>query len=180
MADYEGRPGANEHSPYYGRYIARVPAGGLVSLLERQMQETRGLLEPLSDAQADHAYAPGKWTIKEVIGHLADSERIFSYRALRFGRGDATELAGFDQDPYVPAGAFGARMLVSLVEELTAVRQATVRLLAGLPAEAWLRRGVASGHVVSVRALACIIAGHELHHRSILETRYLARSLAGG
>jgi hypothetical protein len=179
MADHDGRPGADEYAPYYERYIARVPAGGVVAVLARQVAGTRALLAGVPDALADHAYAPGKWTVKEVVGHIVDAERVFAYRALRFARGDATELAGFDENAYVPAGRFGERTLASLAEELESVRQATVRLLAGLPAEAWLRRGVANGQAVSVRALACIIAGHELHHRAILEERYLVRPTTG-
>jgi len=166
------RPGPDEYAPFYAGYVARVPAGGLVELLARQVVDTRRLLDGLSSTEAEYAYAPGKWTIKEVVGHVADGERVFAYRALRFARGDATELPGFDENRYVPAGRFGDRSLGDLLDELGAVRDATVRLLAGLPAEAWERRGVASGSEVSVRALACVIAGHELHHRSILEERY--------
>lgn len=172
MPDYDGRPDPDEYAPFYAGYVARVPPGGLVSLLERQVDDTRRLLEGLTDEQAEYAYAPGKWTIKEVVGHVADAERVFAYRALRFGRGDAVELPGFDETRYVRAGAFGHRSLPDLLDELAAARHATVRLLAGLPPEAWVRRGVASGHVVSVRALACIAAGHERHHRAILEERY--------
>jgi hypothetical protein len=173
VADYEDRPGPDEFGAFYAGYVARVPKGGIVDLLARQVEDTCRLLEGLPESRAEHAYAPGKWTIKEVVGHLADSERVFSYRALRFARGDGAELPGFDEKLYVPAGQFGARSLGSLLDELRAVRRSTVRLLASLPAEAWLRSGVASGHPVSVRALACITAGHELHHRAILEERYL-------
>lgn len=173
--DYEDRPGVDEYAPFYRSYVARVPKGGLVSLLAGQVADTRRLHEGLSESAADYAYAPGKWTIKEVVGHLADAERVFSYRALRFARGDATEVAGFDENVYVPAGAFGARTLSSLLEEFAAARDSTVRLLAGLPPEGWLRRGVANGQEVSVRAVACIIAGHELHHRAILKERYLGQ-----
>lgn len=173
MGDHEGRPGADEFAPYYAGYIARVPPGGLVSVLEEERGGPRRMLEGLTDAQAEHAYAPGKWTIKEVMGHVTDTERVFAYRALRIARGDATPLPGFDQDAYVPAGAFGGRTLESLLDEFEAAREATVRLLGGIPEEAWLRRGVASGHTVSVRALACMAAGHELHHRTLLEERYL-------
>lgn len=179
MMDYEGRPAPDEFAPYYAPYIERVPEGGLVGILERQVEGTRRLLAGLSEEGAEHAYAPGKWTIKEVVGHITDTERVFSYRALRIGRGDTTELPGFDENLYVPAGTFGARTLASLIAEFEAVRQATVWLLGTLPPEAWLRRGVASGHTTSVRALACNIAGHELHHRAILEERYLVREVAG-
>ncbi len=179
MMDYEGRPAPDEYAPHYAPYIARVPEGGLVEILERQIEGTRRLLAGLTETEAEHAYAPGKWTIKEVVGHITDTERVFSYRALRIGRGDTTELPGFDENLYAPAGAFGARTLVNLLDEFVAVRQATIWLLGTLPAEAWPRRGVASGQVISVRALACNIAGHELHHRAILEERYLVRQVAG-
>jgi hypothetical protein len=172
MMDYEGRPAPGEYAERYAPYVARVPDGGLMGVLERQAEETRALLAGLSEAEAEQAYAPGKWTIKEVVGHLSDAERVFSYRALRFGRGDTAELAGFDENAYVPAGTFGARSLAGLLEEFVAVRQATIWLLNTLPPEAWLRRGVASGHEVTVRALGYITAGHELHHRAILEERY--------
>ena len=173
MADHEGRPGADEYAPFYAGYIARVPPGGLASVLEEQRGGLRRMLEGLTDAQAEHAYAPGKWTVKEVVGHVADAERVFAYRALRFARGDDTPLAGFDHNAYVPAGAFGRRSLDALLDELEGVRGATVALFRGLPPDAWLRRGTASGAPVSVRALACMIGGHELHHRAVLEERYL-------
>lgn len=178
MADYEGRPAPEEYSSYFASYVARVPAGGIVGVLERQVAETRALLAGLSAEEAEFAYAPGKWTIKEVVGHLCDSERVFAYRALRFARGDGAELAGFDDKEFVAAGGFGQRTLADLLDEFGVVRAATVSLLAGLPAEAWTRRGVANGEVASVRGLACIIAGHELHHRALLEERYLGAPAA--
>lgn len=178
MMDYEGRPAPEEYSSYFAPYVARVPAGGIVGVLERQVGETRGLLAGLSEAEAEFAYAPGKWTIKEVVGHLSDSERVFAYRALRFARGDGAELTGFDDQAFAAAGEFGGRTLASLLDEFAAVRAATVSLLAGVPAEAWTRRGVANGQVASVRGLACIIAGHELHHRALLVERYLGAPAA--
>lgn len=171
---YDGRPDPGEYNAYYDRYIALVPAGDIIALLTVQLDDTVALLRDLTDEQALHAYAPGKWTIKEVIAHVADAERVFAYRALRFARRDETALAGFDENAYTPAGAFNARPLASLISEFTAVRRATVALLAGLPEEAWRRGGNASDHFVSVRALAWIAAGHELHHRSIIAQRYLA------
>ena len=178
MADNVGRPAPDEYAPFYGRYIDLVPAGDIVEILTRQVDETVALLEGLSDAAAEHRYAPGKWSIKEVVGHVTDGERVFAYRTLRFGRGDAIALPGFDENQYVPAGRFDDRSLRSLLDELVAVRRATVALLGGLPAEAWLRRGEASGADVTVRALAYKTAGHELHHRALLEERYGVRDLA--
>jgi hypothetical protein len=170
---YDSAPAASEHAPYYGRYIGLVPSGDIIATLERQGEETSRLLNGLSAEKADFRYAPAKWSIKEVIGHLTDAERIFSYRALRFARGDDTPLAGFDENDYAPAGEFGARSLEDLVADLRAARASTVALFRGLPASAMTRGGEASGVRVTVRALAWITAGHELHHVTILRERYL-------
>ena len=166
------RPVAGEFIPYYGKYIALVPAGNLGEILAAQHAVTQRLLAPLTDARGLHRYAPGKWSIKEVVGHLADAERVFAYRALRFARADATPLTGFDENVYVPAGGFDRRPLGSILDEFGAVRGATRALLASLDEPAWLRRGVANGDGSSVRALGCIIAGHELHHVALLRERY--------
>lgn len=167
------RPGEGEHAPYYGKYVALVPAGDIVAILREQAQATLELLRHVPESAADHAYAAGKWSIKEVIGHLADAERVFAYRALRFARADATPLPGFDENAWMPPAHYGARALAHVVAEFAAVRAATIALLDGIPEEAWTRRGEANGQQVSVRALATIIAGHELHHRAILVERYL-------
>lgn len=174
------RPTPDEFAPYYGKYIDQVPEadgeGALAELLTRQISETQALLAGLPEARALYRYASGKWSIKEVVGHLTDAERVFAYRALRFARADETPLASFDENAFVPPGRFDSRPLADLVAELVAVRQATVALLRGLPAEAVARRGTASGKTVSVRALAYIIAGHERHHVQILKERYLQGS----
>ena len=169
------RPAPGEYLEYYGRYIALVPTGDISVILRDQLEDTRAVLRSVPPGAGDSAYAAGKWTIKEVVGHMCDTERVMAYRALRFARTDRTELAGFDENTYVPAGSFGERELAGLVEEFATVRAATIALLRGLPHEAWPRRGAANGAEVSVRALAAIIAGHELHHRNLLETRYLGR-----
>jgi uncharacterized damage-inducible protein DinB len=176
---YDIRPDHSEYNEYYRRYVAHVPDGNIVTTLGTLLDDTLATLGSVGEELAMHAYAPGKWSIKEVVGHIADAERIFACRALRIARGDGTPLAAFDENAYVPAGRFGDRSLASLLDEFAAVRQATVRLLAGLPEDAWTRSGIASGYDVSVRALAWIIAGHELHHRHILTTRYL-QAEAGG
>ena len=170
------RPAPGEYNEYFGKYIGRVPTGDISVILRDQLEDTRAVLRTVPPGGGDSAYGPGKWTIKEVVGHITDTERIMAYRALRIARSDQTELAGFDENTYVPAASFGERDLASIVEEFATVRAATIALFRGLPHEAWPRRGVASGHPVSVRALAAIIAGHELHHRNLLETRYLGRS----
>lgn len=168
-----GAPEPSEYAPYYGKYISLVP-GDVVAALEDQPHETLALLSGLSEEQADFRYAPGKWTVKEMLGHVIDTERIFAYRALRFARKDATPLASFEQDGYVLAGDFGGRRLADLIDEFVCVRRSSVWLFRSLSPEAWMRRGIASENPISVRALAYIIAGHELHHRRILREKYLA------
>jgi uncharacterized damage-inducible protein DinB len=167
------KPERSEHLPYYGRYIDLVPDGDIVRTLASQMKETEALLLGLPASMATHRYAPGKWSVNETIGHMADAERIFTARALRFARDDLQSLPGFEQDDYVRNAAFDAYPLMELTSELVAIRQATIYLFKHLDEDAWMKRGIASGGEVSVRALAYIAAGHELHHRQILRTRYL-------
>jgi len=167
------RPADTEYASFYAGYIARVPEGDLVSLLAGQMEATAAFLAQLGEARGDHRYAPGKWSIKEVIGHLADGERVFAYRALRFARGDETPLASFDENAWVPQSGCDRRTLEDLAEEFRAVRMATLALARSLSSEAATRTGTASGKTVSVRALIYMIAGHELHHLAILRERYL-------
>jgi hypothetical protein len=168
------RPGSDESAPFYHSYIAEVPGEEIGTYLETQLTELERSLAPLDESAARSRYAAGKWSIKEVVGHLDDSERIFGYRLLRIGRGDATPLPGFDENAYVPAGDFDARPLASVVGELRAVRQGTIALAHGLPSPAWTRRGEASGKVISARALAYIVVGHLTHHERVLRERYLA------
>lgn len=166
-------PDTSEYAPYYGRYISLVPAGDVVHALEDQPGETVALLSNLTEEQGDFRYAPDKWSIKEMLGHVIDGERVFSYRALRFARNDQTPLPSFEQDDYVRDGNFRDRRLADLIEEFVSVRRATVWLFRTLSPEAWMRSGVASENLVSVRAMAYIIAGHELHHRRVLKEKYL-------
>ena len=168
------RPQADEHEAYYGKYIALVPDGDLVSMLRDQNVETVRLLRGVSASKADFAYAPGKWTVKEVVGHMIDAERIFAYRALRFARGDATDLPGFDENSYVPNGRFNSRTLADLLDELEVVRASTIHLAKHLDEEALTRRGTANRAGVTVRALIYIIAGYERHHVGLLRDRYLS------
>lgn len=165
-------PDATEHASYYGRYIALVPEADVLETLRSQLGDTLRMLENVGDARAAESYEEGKWSIKEVLGHVIDSERIFAYRALRFARGDTTELPGYEQDDFVRRARFNARSLEDLVGELEAVRAATVALFQGFDDAEMMRRGIANDVVFSVRALAYIIAGHELHHRRILRERY--------
>jgi hypothetical protein len=166
------RPEATEYAPSYGAYVSLVPGGDLLAILEDQGRETQQLLAALPAATALHRYAPGKWSVKEVVGHLSDSERVFSYRALRFARGDAQPLAGFDEQAWVPAAGFDRRPLPDLLAELDAVRRTTIALFRGCDAAALARKGTANNREITVRALAYVIAGHERHHLGILRERY--------
>jgi uncharacterized damage-inducible protein DinB len=168
------RPQADEHAEYYGRYIAKVPEGDLIAQLQQQSAETVKLLEGLSPEQANYAYGPGKWTVKQVVGHMIDAERVFGYRAMRFSRNDATELPGFDENSYVENANFSQRTLADLLDEFQGVRASTIHFARNLDDEALLRRGRASNTLVSVRALLYIIAGHERHHAALLRERYLS------
>lgn len=165
-------PLPGEYAPPYEAYVAAAAGTDVRALLERQIVRLQAACAPLSEEEARYRYAPSKWSIKEVIGHLGDSERVFAYRALRIGRGDATPLPGFDENAFVAGGGFDDRTLGDLLEELASVRAATLRLFDGMAADAWERRGQASGAEVSVRALAYIIAGHTEHHLRILAERY--------
>lgn len=167
------RPDATEFSSYYGRYVASVPEGDIIAVLRRDRDEWQEMIAELPEARGDHRYAPDKWSIRQVIGHVSDTERVFSYRALRIARGDRTPLASFDQDEYVKTAGSDGRTLSSLAAELLAVRESTLSLFVSLPDEAWTRAGTASDNPVSVRALAYIIAGHGQHHLKILREKYL-------
>jgi hypothetical protein len=167
------RPEPGEYASFYEKYIAMVPSGNILATLEAQLREWQSLLGELTDTQAEFCYEPAKWSIKETVGHVADTERVFAYRVLRIARGDQTPLSGFEQDDYVKEGNFSARKLPDLLDEFSAARKSTLTLLGSLSDQAWTRRGNANQNEVTVRALGFIIAGHERHHRVILEQRYL-------
>src|SRR6185436_1575430 len=171
------RPESSEYAPYYAKYISLVPEGDILVTLERQLTDTLALLAP-READGDFRYAPCKWSVKEALGHVMDTERIFSYRALRIARNDKTPLAGFEQDDYVKYGPFGHCTLAGLVEEFASVRSATVLMFRALDEAAWARRGTASNNEVTVLALAYMIAGHELHHRRIFQQNYFPSSVS--
>ncbi|PYP89276.1 MAG: DinB family protein [Blastocatellia bacterium AA13] len=170
----ELRPSSNEYAPYYDKYVTRVGAGDIVAILHEQLEITLELLRSIPESKADFRYAEGKWSIKEIVGHITDAERVFSHRAFRFGRGDKTPLPTFDHDSYVVEGKFELLSLSELANEFEEVRRATISLLSHFSAETWNRIGTASDAEVSVRALAYITAGHELHHVDILRERYLS------
>lgn len=169
------RPAPGDYPPFAAGYVARVPDGDIIDTLSRQISETLALLQPVPESQGEHRYADGKWSIRQVVGHLADAERVFAYRALRFSRGDTTPVEGFDENLYVSNAPFARAKLSDLVNELEHLRRASIHLFANLDAEAMDRRGIANGFPVSVRALAFMIAGHESHHFETLRTKYLAR-----
>jgi len=170
------RPQAGEYAAYYDRYISLIQGDDILNTLDQQRRQMMLLLSCRDEEEGDFRYAPDKWNAKEVMGHICDTERIFAYRALRIARADATPLEGFEQDDYVRNGPFAQRPMADMVEEFSAVRRATLSLLRNLDEAAWLRRGIANKNEVSVRALAYIIAGHELHHRRILEEKYFSES----
>lgn len=167
------RPGKTEYPIYCEGYVSLVPDGDIVATLGKQLEETLALIHSIPEARGGFRYAEGKWSIKELIGHVIDNERVFAYRALRFGRGDTTPLSGFEQDDFVRGADFNKRSLSDLADEYAHVRRSTISLFASLDESAWSRRGAANNNEVSVRGLAFIIAGHERHHAEILRTRYL-------
>jgi hypothetical protein len=165
------RPGPTEYNPDYGKYIALVGEENPLEALRSGRESMLGLLAKVSEADSLIKHAPYTWSIKEVIGHLVDSERIFAYRALRIARGDSTPLPGFEENDYVRVAGFDRQPLADLASEFDTVRRSTLSLLESLDEEAWERRGVANGSAISVRALAFILAGHERHHGGIIKAR---------
>jgi hypothetical protein len=167
-----GRPEPGEYTPYHERYISLISGSDILTTLDSERRKTMLLLSGRDEDDGNFRYAPEKWTAKEVLGHVCDTERIFAYRALRIARGDRTPIEGFEQDDYVRNGPWGHVALADVIEDYIAVRRATLTLLRNLDEAAWMRRGIANKNEVSVRAIAYLIAGHELHHRRILEEKY--------
>ena len=167
------RPHSSEYAPYYGTYIDRVEEGDVLEILADQIGETLTLVRTVPPELETHRYGAGKWSVREVVGHLIDAERVFSYRAVTFARGDQGPLTGMDQDQYVSASNAALRPLEELSRELEAVRASTLALFRGLPDEAWGRSGVASDCPFTVRCFPYLIAGHEAHHRTGLVENYL-------
>jgi hypothetical protein len=167
------RPKPGEHAPYHATYFAHVPDGDIVATLRAQLDEALALLRSIPAALHTHRYAPGKWSVTELLGHVVDLERAFGLRAMCFARKDPGPLPGVDEDPYVAAAAFDERGLASLLEEFEHLRRANLALFASFDEAALERRGTASGHVMSVRGMMYLTAGHAAHHFNVLRQRYL-------
>ena len=168
------RPEKNEYAEFYANYISLVEETDVIAALKNQIAELQDIFAEISDEKSDFRYAEGKWSIRELLGHVIDGERVFSYRALRISRGDQTPLAGFEENNYVAGSNFSNCCFTDLVEEFSLLRGANVLLFKNLTEEQWLCRGTASDAAVSVRALAFIMVGHVSHHANILRERYLA------
>jgi hypothetical protein len=167
------RPQPGDYAPYYERYLTQIPGNNILAALDDQRRQMLLLLSGRAESDGDLRYAPGKWTVKEVLGHICDAERVFAYRALRISRNDPTPMEGFDENDYVRNAPFARLSLADLIEDYIGVRRATITLFRNLDEAAWTRRGVANKNEVTVLALTYIIAGHELHHRKIIEEKYL-------
>lgn len=167
------RPSKEEYGTYYDRYISLVPEGDVAELLKSQYIEIEDLLASLPEERGSFRYAPGKWSLKEVVGHMADTERVMAYRLLRIARGDQTPLPGFDQDVFVKGASFDSFSLKDLLEDYSAVRRSTLTLLRGVTEEVSLRAGTVGDNPATARSLAYIIAGHEIHHLKVIRERYL-------
>jgi hypothetical protein len=171
------RPAVGEYDPASSGYVALAPAlDDPERQLTKQCDRVRDLYARVTDERAGYRYAPEKWTVREVLGHVCDAERILSYRMLRVARGDATPLPGFDENTYVPAAAFNRRPIADVLDEWMAVRRATIELVRGTPEEAWTRRGVANNQPVSARGVLYVLVGHVEHHLKVLDERYGVRS----
>ena len=167
------RPKADEHLPYYSLYIDRVPDGDVIATLEKQIPETIEFLRSIPEDRADYQYAPGKWTPRQIVGHLSDGERVFQYRAWRFSRADTTPVPGFDENHYVDHAPFQNVSMSDLIDEFEQMRKASVHMFRNMDEDSMSRRGSANGAEITVRALAWIMAGHETHHMQVLREKYL-------
>lgn len=167
------RPQFDEHPPFYATYINKIGDGDIIAILTRQQENTWHFLKSIPEDDGSYAYAEGKWTIKQVVGHMIDTERIMAYRALRFARNDASELNGFDQDAYVANARFNSFLLDDLTDEFMLLRKTNLYFFKTLNAEEKGRSGIANGNLVTVNALLYIIAGHELHHVNVLKDKYI-------
>ena len=175
MSTAIGRPETTEFAEYYAGYISKVPGGDILQFLQQQLATTSDVLRSIPEAKGDFRYESGKWSIKELLGHIIDAERVFAYRALVFARNDATPLPGFDQDPWSQHANYAHLELGDIAAEFDAVRRSTIHLFRHLDPPAWSRKGIANKNGMTVRAAAFIIAGHAQHHLDVLNSRYLQK-----
>ena len=166
------KPDPSEYSPSYAGYVANVTEDDVVDAMEKQAAETAALLARVDEEKGTYRYAPEKWSVKQVVGHLTDGEHVFAYRALAIARGDKASLPGFDENEYMQNSNFDERSMRSIAEAYAAARASTLALFRGFSDEAWQRVGTANNNAVSVRALAHIVLGHERHHLKVLRERY--------
>lgn len=167
------KPLPGEYAEAYAPYFADAGDGDVLARLQSQMDEAAGLFAGLSEAQGGFRYAPGKWSLKDLLQHLNDAERIFAYRCLCVGRGDATPLPGFDENAYAAASGADARTLADLVADWRAARGASLALFRGLPEAAWVNRGITNGRAITTRCIPYLMAGHAAHHLAVVRERYL-------
>jgi DinB family protein len=172
MSTADTRPDPSQYTPYHAEYVSAVPDGDILALLRTNGNDLDALFASVAEEHGGYRYAEGKWSIREILGHIIDGERVLGYRALRAARGDATPLAGYDAEAYIGPAGSDARSLADLRAELRAVRESTTCFFASLPDEAWDRIGVTEGRAISVRALAYVIVGHAIHHMRMLVDRY--------
>ena len=169
------RPTESEYPDYYQPYVKLVPDGDIEQTLHENLLAVVNLFEGISEEEALYRYAPGKWSVKEVLGHITDTERIMSYRLMRVARGDQTPLAGFNETDYVQAAQTNSLSMEAILEDFQATRHSSITLIQNTPAQSWANKGNANGMEITTRAIAYIIAGHEMHHRKIVEERYLKK-----
>ena len=167
------KPQPGEYAPYVTGYIAKVPSGPIIEILEYLKDSTYNFFARMTSEQADYAYADGKWTVKQILGHMIDTERVFSFRVLCFSRGDKNSLPGFEQEDYIANSTYDTRSIQDLANEFKALRSASVYLYSALTDEQSEMKGIASNHPVSVRALVYMTAGHELYHLDLIKNLYI-------
>ena len=167
------RPDKSEYPEYFEAYIKRVPGEAVLKKLQDSILDLQEILAEVPEEFQNFSYAPGKWTLKDVIGHVIDTERIMAYRALRFARNDKVELPGYDQDIYVPNANYNSRTLYEIAHEFGVVRESNLILFKSLTEDALMRKGRANNWDMSVRAIIYVVSGHELHHLNVLQTKYL-------
>ena len=164
-----GRPKSDEYKPYQESYVKLVPDGDILAILESAMEQLTSKLRSVPAERASQPIAPGKWTVKQMLGHISDTERVFAYRALSFARGDSNELPGFEQDDYVREAGSDDCSWDSLIDDFEVVRRSTILFFRHLPEAAWMRSGTANKGLFTVRAIAYVLAGHALYHAAQLE-----------